>query len=296
MISFERYYSIRLFCFATVILTAPATIYSQTFNATDTSKTLPTAHITAQHIRHSTVGERSQNWEKSALQRNNSNHLGDLLANESGAFIKSYGLGSSATTSIRGGSAGHTVVIWNGLPVDNPMLGQLDFSLMPVSMVDEVTLSLGGNSASWGSGAIGGTIFLENKPLFEHGHSFQIQSELGSFGWYDQQLRWHFGNKKWSHGIRFTHQQAENDFEYTITNGSKKKQTNAAFNQNNLLHELYWKIKPNQLLSVHTWLQKMEREIPPTTVQNRSVAEQSDDFWRTSFNWKRAGKKFNTYS
>jgi len=37
-----------------------------------------------------------------------------------------------------GASASHTMVTWNGININSPMLGQLDFSLIPASFLDEV--------------------------------------------------------------------------------------------------------------------------------------------------------------
>jgi len=75
-------------------------------------------------------------------------------------------LGSIATSAIRGASAGHTVVVWNGLALQSPMLGLLDLSMLPSGLVDEVSIQYGGQSTLWGSGAIGGVIHLNNQAKF----------------------------------------------------------------------------------------------------------------------------------
>ena len=111
---------------------------------------------------------------------------------------------------------------------------------------------------------------------------------MGSFGWWDQQVQIHYGKGKWRHALRYFHQEAKNDFSYSIRPDlPKRKQTNSAIQQDGLLHELYWHPKPNQQLSTQTWLQQTDREIPPRTVQTRSLAQQSDRFVRTAINWKR---------
>ncbi len=268
------------------------TLHAQsTANKTDTTYLLKVIEITAAPIRQQTTGERIEVWQRDDIQGYTSNHLGDILSMQSGVFVKSYGLGSSATTSMRGGSAGHTQVIWNGLPIQNPMLGQLDFSLIPMGFVDEMSVAYGGNTATWGSGAIGGTVFLENKPFEKKGFNLKSRSEMGSFGWWDQQVQLQFGKGDLRQAIRYFHQQAENDFIYSISSVlPERKQTNAALQQDGLLHETYWHIKPNQIFSSQVWLQQTDRELPPRTTQNRSEAKQSDRFLRTAFNWKRTNK------
>lgn len=54
-------------------------------------------------------------------------NLAQLLQENSTVFIKSYGSGSLASVSFRGTGAGHTRVLWNGVSLNSPMNGQIDF-------------------------------------------------------------------------------------------------------------------------------------------------------------------------
>ena len=100
--------------------------------------------------------------------------------NESPIFIKSYGLGSLATTSFRGGSASHTAILWNGFNLGSPMNGQLDLSLVPVSLANNVSIQYGGAGALWGSGAVGGAILLNSEPEFDQGLTVDAGTAFGS--------------------------------------------------------------------------------------------------------------------
>jgi len=286
-----KYISVKLLLCTAVVTLPDVCLLSQNTNPpADSARQLQTVQITAPAIRDHTPGERNQSWDAQALQAMSSSHLGELLAAESGVFVKSYGLGSSATTSIRGGSAGHTQVIWNGLPIDNPMLGQLDFSLMPISLVDNVAVAFGGNSASWGSGAIGGTVFLKNEFSPKKGLRVNGQTEMGSFGWQSHQLKLQYSDGQWQQDLRLTRQLGDNDFSYSVSPVlPKRKQENAALKQNAMQYGLSWCPHQDQEFSLRTWWQKTDREIPPTTVQNRSEAQQSDAFVRTVLSWKRIG-------
>jgi iron complex outermembrane receptor protein len=99
------------------------------------------------------------------LARYNTSSLADLLSSQSTLHIKSYGNANIATTSMRGGNANHTALLWNGLNIQNAMLGQTDLSIIPTLFFDNVSLEYGGGSAMWGSGAIGGSIHLQNKKI-----------------------------------------------------------------------------------------------------------------------------------
>ena len=103
------------------------------------------------------------------LERYNTSSLADLLSNQSAIHIKSYGNGNIATTSIRAGNASQTAVLWNGLNIQNPMLGQTDLSLVPTLLFQNIALEYGGGSALNGSGAMGGSIQLRNTNGFNKG-------------------------------------------------------------------------------------------------------------------------------
>ena len=100
----------------------------------------------------------------------------------SAVFLKQYGVSGSSTISRRGADPAQTQVLWNGLPVNNPMHGLTDFNNLSAFGLQEVFLIEGGNSALFGSGSVGGTIFLKNKLKFNQGNSSQLVLQTGQFG------------------------------------------------------------------------------------------------------------------
>ena len=243
----------------------------------DTTLVLPTVEVRSASIRYEVAGSASQHWEAAQLAKVQADHLAGLLAAETGMYIKSYGLGSLATSSIRGGSAGHTLVLWNGLPIQSPMLGLLDLALLPVQAVESIGFTPGGGSALWGSGAIGGVLNLDNRADFSRKTELKTSTLAGSFGQFQQQVKIGLGTEKVQSVTLFAHQQADNDFYYPLGAGlPKRPQTNARFSQQYLVQDLYWNIHERRRLSAHLWLQETSREIPPTQVQNRSQARQED--------------------
>ncbi|MGD0342331.1 MAG: TonB-dependent receptor plug domain-containing protein, partial [Bacteroidales bacterium] len=90
----------------------------------------------------------------------------ETLDNNSQLFFKSYGAGAMASTSFRGAGAERTILSWNGINLNDPMLGQVDFSLFPSGMADGIQVSYGAASMETGFGGIGGLINLENRPVW----------------------------------------------------------------------------------------------------------------------------------
>ena len=79
--------------------------------------------------------------------------VADILTQNTPVFIKSYGRGSMATASMRGTAPSHTKVTWNGMSLNSPMLGMVDFSYIPAYLVDDAELYHGAGSVGV-SGAV----------------------------------------------------------------------------------------------------------------------------------------------
>ena len=88
--------------------------------------------------------------------------MAEVLQENTPIFIRNYGSGGLATASFRGSNAYHTPVIWNGINIQNPMNGQIDFSAIPVFLSDELSLQYGGNGGIWGSGAMAGLLVMNS--------------------------------------------------------------------------------------------------------------------------------------
>ncbi len=254
----------------------------------DTVLFIPEVEVVAAKIRQQTTGSTTQSWTSEQLEKLPANNLAELLDSETGTYIKSYGQGSLATSSVRGGSAGHTLVLWNGLPVQSPMLGLLDLALLPVQAVESIDFTRGGNAALWGSGAIGGVLNLDNQADFSQKFNIKTSTQFGSFGQVQQQFKVGLGNKKIQSTTRLSHQQADNDFYYFLADGlPERQQTNARLSQQYLLQDIYWKIDDRHQLAVHFWRQQTDRQIPPTNVQTRSKARQDDLATRLILDFRR---------
>ncbi len=253
----------------------------------DTSLTMPAIEITASNIRNESMGFSGRSWDAEEMLKLNAQNVAELLSSESGSYLKSYGLGSIATSSVRGGNAGHTLLLWNGLPLNSPMLAQLDLSLLPIFAAESVRFTPGSNTALWGSGAIGGIIDLQNTADFSKKVVVQNKSGIGSFGRFLQQNKILIGNQKFQSITRLSLERAENDFFYNVGRGiPDKQQTNASFKQHFIMQELYWKINAKHSFSLQYWGQNSNRNIPPTIVQSKSEAQQNDVVHRLFFDLK----------
>ena len=176
--------------------------------------TLPSATVRGERIREIPIGSDQVMIQMDSIQQLGLQNIGEWLAQETGVYVRQYGTGSLATSSIRGGSAGHTLVLWNGIPIQSPMLGQLDLSLLSIHAGDEVSVSPGGHSSLWGSGAIGGIVSLNANSDHYRPFAARVITQVGQFGLWQQSGSLTFKAQKFSGKTAFTHLQTDNDFDY----------------------------------------------------------------------------------
>lgn len=261
----------------------------------DTTLLLKPITITASRFRQTLVGHTAITLDSSRLQVISSLSLADLLQQNTGIFIKSYGLGSLATSSVRGASAQHTAVMWNGFSIQSPMLGQLDLALLPASFAEEVQVQFGGNGAIWGSGAVGGVLALNNKLPYNQGWQARWNTQIGSFAQWHNDVKISFSNSKFASATHLLRQSAMNNFPYRVTPDSpEQSQQNAGFQQTAILQQTRLQLNASQQLNVRFWWSQAQQEIPPTTTQNWSVAKQDNSFLRATIDWQLAQKQWIT--
>ena len=84
--------------------------------------------------------------DKVELSRSTTRSLSELLLESTGIQIKSMGQGALATASFRGTSSNHTQIMWGGISLNSPQLGNFDLSQVPVYFIDDISLTHGTES------------------------------------------------------------------------------------------------------------------------------------------------------
>lgn len=214
--------------------------------------------------------------------------LNDLLNEATPLFIKYYGSGGSATSSFRGTSAGHTELAWNGININDPMLGQSDFSLIPAGLADNVMISFGGASMDLGNNGIGGLINIENEPEWEKIKTIEITPAFGSFGRYAGFARINAGNEHFQSVTRAFLNSSKNNFSYLDSESSPEpvwlERENNKVMQKGFMQEFYSR-KSRNVLSARFWYQSADRDLPGSTLYGYSGEKQYDDAFRSLLNY-----------
>ena len=235
-------------------------------------------------------GFKKETVEPAILKDYSHSTLADLLSENSLVFIKSYGTGGTATSSFRGTGSSHTQIAWNGININNPMLGQYDLSLIPAGLADDIQIYYGGASLELNSGGIGGIINLETKPVWKKEIIASVNTCLGSFGRYNSLLKLKTGNDRFQSVTKAFLQYSRNNFHYLNTLLSSEPvwetRKNNQTRQNGFIQELYFR-GVNSITSARLWYQSASRNIPvPMIVQQLNPGEkQYDESLRTLLNY-----------
>ena len=99
----------------------------------------------------------------------NTSNLSETLRFSTPLYIKENGRGMVSSPSFRGTTAQQTAFIWNGININSLFLGQGDINNIGLLNFDKISIKAGGGSISYGTGAIGGTIHLDDKIQFGKG-------------------------------------------------------------------------------------------------------------------------------
>lgn len=251
------------------------------------------------------AGMKQTHVDSMVLQDKASLSLSDLLSENTSVFIKNHGRGALATASFRGTSPSHTQVSWNGININSPMAGMVDFSLIPVYIIDELKLNHGSASLADRSGGIGGSININNRADWNEKYSIAYLQGIGSYSTFDEFLQVGIGNKKLQSKTRLYHNYSENDYSFInrgianidpvsgIVSNPIDTNEHASYLRYGLLQEIYYRPGINHLLSLKYWGQFADRTIPkPTSYEgpdNSNLNSQEDRDHRVVADWKYYG-------
>lgn len=223
------------------------------------------------------------------LHDNISLSMGDILSKNSTLFIKSYGRATESTAEFRGTSPSHTQVVWNGMRINSPMLGTVDFSTIPAYFIDETNLYHGASSVSLAGGGLGGAVEMLTKPTTQDGFHGQYVQGFGSFDTYDQFLRLTFHDKHWSSSTRVVYSTSKNEYKYTNydkktdvydENGNiidsyhpEEKNKSGYFDDIHALQEIYYDDGDGNKFGLNVWYNHSKRGLPFLSVDYKDGME-----------------------
>ncbi|MBP6625416.1 MAG: TonB-dependent receptor plug domain-containing protein, partial [Chitinophagaceae bacterium] len=248
----------------------------------DTSKTIKDILIVENRI--PTEFTPSQKVDAQILQYHQHKSLQQLLELHSNVFVKNYGVGSLSTISIRGCSAAQTYVNWHGINLNNAMTGITDFSILPSGLFDEIQINYGSELENTSLG--GGLELMNKKAVFRKSRKLSIDVGYESIQNSDMLASYTFSNKYVSNTLKLNAFQGKNQFNYyntqldstiTLTHANRKHQ--------HIMNDLSIRMNRKNTLSLHTWIQFTQRQIPAASFEIVSQKEEKISSARNLLIW-----------
>ena len=251
------------------------------------------------------IGTQQTKFDTVVLKENIALSMADVLTFNSSIFVKNYGRATLSTVAFRGTSPSHTQVSWNGMKINNPMLGMTDFSMIPSYFVDDASLLHGTSSVNETGGGLGGAVKLSTKPANADGFGLQYIQGAGSFKTFDEFLRLTYGNQHWQISTRAVFSSSPNDYKYR--NHDKKENVydedmniidqyypiernrSGAFKDFHLLQEMYYNTGKGDRFGLNAWYLYSNRELAMLTVDYGDETDfdnrQREHTFRGVFSW-----------
>ena len=227
------------------------------------------------------IGVQETRLDSLILKENIALSIADVLTFNAPIFVKQYGRATLSTVSFRGTGPSHTQVTWNGMRINNPMLGMTDFSMIPSYFIDDASLLHGTSSVNETGGGLGGLVRLSTAPANARGFGMQYIQGIGMYRTFDEFLRLEWGDEHWQVATRAVYQSSANDFKYR--NRDKKeniyddamnivgsyypteRNRSGAFDDVHVLQEVYYDTRRGDRFGLNAWYINSNRELPLLT-------------------------------
>ncbi len=196
----------------------------------------------------------------------------DALNRIPGITLRDYGgAGGMKTVSVRGFGAQHTGVCYDGVMLSECQSGQIDVARYSLDNVDNISLVIGDNDdifipAKNASSAAVLNINTMGAPTGNKRPQLTAQMRLGSFGYvcpfvrYGQSL-----SEKFAFSVAGEYTYAENDYPFTLHNGSittRERRTNSRMNSGHGELGLTWRPGRHDLLTAKLYYYDNDRQLP----------------------------------
>ena len=249
-------------------------------------KAIDTVYIFDSQLKNSKKFHKIENLDEADLLKNSTN-LSEVLRFQSPVYIKENGRGMVSSPSFRGTSAQQTAFIWNGININSIFLGQGDINNLNLLGYDQLEIKSGGGSVIYGSGAIGGTVHLNNELSFKKGFKTSFFAEGGSYNTFNSFLKSSYSNDHLSVKVSGNFVKSDNDYDVPE---KKYLNLNGEYNNRTFNIGVAYKIDPKNTISLQTQIYDGVQHYPVYSEDFTKTKYFSDTF-RSLVSWDLKAKK-----
>lgn len=225
--------------------------------------------------------EANQTLTFDALQK--SFHLSQdavaLLQANTNVYVNNYGLSNLSTMSIRGSSVAQTAVLWNGLPIQNTMLGLADLSTIPNFFFDEMSIQTAGYLEKGIFQSMAGSLNLKSTNQFTNQVGGLMQSIAGyeSFGNMVLGAKAKLTNRQWNADVKYFNRQGGNAYRfYNFYHDAFDTLRDAFGVQEQFMVDLAYRPNLRHTFQLHYWHLANRRKIAPLAFETNNTRSETN--------------------
>ncbi len=271
-----------------LLFVAVLPLAAATAQVTDSTVALPPITVTAARmpVEITNAPVRTQLLNQHELEVSAAPTVAALLGLRTTLYVRSYGDGLS-TLSQRGSTASQVLVLLDGTPIASPQAGQLDLSLLPLSLINSIEVTSGAGSALYGANAAGGVI-----NLLTSSDAPDLTLRAGTGSWGRRKASVQAAGKRGSFSGMFAADILRSTGDFSYWNNALSPQRYASRegadqNRQSILGSLLWE-RPSTEIQVSGLYNNAERGIPTIHATAIDSARQWDKHGRL---WTQATQK-----
>ena len=265
-------------------------VYLQAQSITDTIFQIQDVVIKASRIQHFSNDIKTDVFSLEQLGTHAGESLGRFLLSNTALNVRTYGAGGAlANVTLRGTSASHVQVNWNGFPINSVTIGSCDFSMVPVAGFDRISIVYGAPGALYGSGTFGGAINLDSDLKPGKALSGSANMSYQSLKAVNGSASFHLGNSKIAWKVNAWGTISDNEFTYyDYIRQTKRKQTDAEWHDAGIIQQAILKLSSTSTLEAGLWYQVKAYNIP-SRIGSTSYELQNDSTLKLFAAYKKSG-------
>lgn len=246
----------KMFGFLTA-LSIPFVVYSQLDTVTSVlfDPIVVTANKTEQ--KQSTTGKIITIISKDLLEKSAGKTVAQILNEKAGLIVNGSlnNIGSAQTVFLRGASSGRTLILVDGIPMNDPSMinNEFNLNLLSVNDIERIEICKGAQSTLYGSDALGGVInFITTKNEVDKLLHLNANMTAGNYGVFKSNVNASGKFGKFKYTARFNHQNSAG-FSSSLDSTNKENFDTDALFGNNFGASLAY--QPNKTLSFNSFIQ-----------------------------------------
>ncbi len=240
-----------------ILLVTAVIISSQLYAQDSTKKTLDEVVVTATKtpIKQSQTGKVVSVIDQVTLQRSGGKTITEILNYEAGLYINGANntLGTNPDVYLRGASSGNTLILLDGIPVNDPSLINNSFDLNNINLnqIERIEILKGAQSTLWGSDAVAGVINIITKKGGAGKITPEASISYGSYNTYKANVGINGKLDKFTYNVHYNFTDSKgfsSAYDSTGIQGFGKN----GFKQHNFQTNLSYTLTPNLSISAFT--------------------------------------------